>query len=507
MSTLGEFAALQAQRYGEKPLFFSREDIVSYRAFHDRTDRLAGALAALGIGKGDRIAILLGNGLEIVEIYMAAAKCGAVSIPLNTMFTAREIAYVVNNSRASILMTTSEHIGRMEALRSSAPSLKHIVAIGERVVGALCWEDVVASGCRSPPVEVAGGDVAMTLYTSGTTGHPKGAMLTHEGLLHNARAVVEAVGFRDSDRSLCMLPLFHLFAIAFDYLQMMTAGASTVIVGRFEAGEALELIERHRVTILVGVPTMFIYLLDHPDRRKRDLSSLRIGDTGGGPVPQSLKAAWKHEVGMTLIESYGLTEASPVVSIERPETPRREGSCGLPLPGMETRVVNHDNQDVPCGEPGELLVRGANVMRGYFEMPEATAQTVVDGWLHTGDLVRMDRDGYLYMIDRIKHMIICGGYNIYPKEVENILHAHPEVLECAVIGVPDLVKGEIPKACVVLRRGAHTTEQEIKDYCREALAAYKVPRVVEFMESLPKTATGKIRKVELVGGANSLAPK
>ncbi|MBI3108366.1 MAG: AMP-binding protein, partial [Candidatus Rokubacteria bacterium] len=323
------------------------------------------------------------------------------------------------------------------------------------------------------------------------------AMLTHAGLLDNAAAVVEAVGFRGADRSLCILPLFHVFAIAFDYLQMMTVGASSVIVERFDAGVALRLIERHRATVLIGVPTMFIYILRHPDRPRHDLSSLRIGDTGGGPVPTALKTEYERDIGMVLLESYGLTEASPVVTIERPGLPRREGACGLTLPGMETKVVDATGQEVPPGELGEMLVRGPNVMKGYFEMAEATTRTIVDGWLHTGDLMRKNADGHVYMVDRLKHMIICGGYNIYPKEIENVLHDHPAVLECAVVGVPDEDKGEIPKACIVLREGAHATEAEIKQFCRESLAAYKVPRVVKFLASLPKTATGKIRKGEL----------
>lgn len=498
MHTLGQLARTQAERYGARPFLFCGDEVISYRDYHERSDRLAGALAAQGLARGERIAILLPNGPEILLLYMAVGKLGAVSVPLNTMFTLPEIAYVVNNSRARLLVTTAEQAPRIGAARASMPSLEAIVAVGGAVEGALAWEALAAARAPAPEVAVDPDEVAMTLYTSGTTGHPKGAMLSHASLIENARAVVEAAGFRASDRSLCMLPLFHLFAIAFDYLQMMWAGASTVLLERFDAGRGLELIERHGVSVLVGVPTMFIYLFEHPDRPRRNLSTLRIGDTGGGPVPATLKAAWQRETGIVLLESYGLTEASPVVSIERPDLPRREGSCGLALPGLEARVVDAEGRDLPPGELGELLVRGPAVMKGYFELPEATARTVVEGWLHTGDLVRMDAEGYIYMTDRIKHMIICGGYNIYPKEIENHLHRHPAVLECAVIGQPDPVKGEIPQACVVLKPGTAATEAEIQGFCREALAPYKVPRSVVFLERLPKTATGKIRKVELV---------
>ena len=503
MSRLGEFAKAQARRFGTHPLFIAGDVTVSYAEYDERTDRLAGGLNALGLRQGDRIATLLPNGLEIVETYMAAGKLGAISVPLNPMFTPREIEYVLANSGAKILVTSARDAARVQAIRRRLPALGRIVVAGAPTADTVPFATVAAATTHSPPVRVGDDDVAMILYTSGTTGHPKGAMLTHAGLLDNARAVVEAVGFCQTDRSLCVLPLFHLFAIAFDYLQMMTAGGSTVIVERFDTEVALREIERHRVTVLIGVPTMFVYLLRHPDRPKYDLSSLRIGDTGGGPVPSALKTEYEREIGMVLLESYGLTEASPVVTIERPGKPRREGACGITLPGMETRVVDTKGQDVRPGELGELLVRGSNVMKGYFQMPEATAETIVDGWLHTGDLMRKDADGYVYMVDRLKHMIICGGYNIYPKEIENVLHGHPAVLECAVIGVPDPVKGEIPKACVVLRSGAFATEAEIKEFCRGSLAAYKVPRLVEFRTDLPKTATGKVRKGELATSVGS----
>lgn len=499
MTTLGDFARRQARRFADKPLFITDDAVVTYADYDGRGDSLAAGLAGLGVGPGDRVAVLLPNGTEILDTYLGAARRGAVTVPLNPMFTPREIEYVVNNSGARVFVTSAAHAGRVLALRAQLPSLREVVVAGEDIPGAVPFAHVAAGGPAAAPACVDPDDVAMMLYTSGTTGHPKGAMLTHAGLLENARAVVEAVGFRETDRSLCVLPLFHAFAIAFDYLQMMTAGGSTVLVERFDAGAALRQIERHRVTVLVGVPTMFIYLFEHPDRPKRDLTSLRIGDTGGGPVPAWIKTEYERQIGMVLLESYGLTEASPVVTIERPGAPRREGACGLTLPGMETRVVDADGRDVPPGELGELLVRGRNVMKGYFQMPEATARAIVDGWLHTGDLMRKDADGHVYMVDRLKHMIICGGYNIYPKEVESVLHEHPAVLECALVGVPDPVKGEVPKACIVLRDGAQATAEEIEAFCRRSLAAYKVPRVVEFMTSLPRTATGKIRKVELAG--------
>ena len=341
--------------------------------------------------------------------------------------------------------------------------------------------------------------VAMILYTSGTTGAPKGAMLTHNGLITNSDVMVDTLGFTENDRSLCVLPLFHLFATAFDLLQMMCAGASTIIVeGKFDAETACQLIEKHKATVLVAVPTIFIYLINHPGRKNYDLTSLRIGDTGGGPVPVDLKLDFEKEVGMFLAESYGLTEASPVVCVERPGRERRLGSCGLTLPTIQTRVVDQDGKDVPPGEVGELIVSGyPHIMEGYWKMPEETAEAIRDGWLYTGDLVRKDEDGYIYVVDRVKDMIVCGGYNIYPKEIEMVLYSHPAVLEAAVVQAFDDVKGEIPKAYLVLKPGEKVTEKEMNKYCRENLAAYKVPRAIVFVDELPKTITGKIRKVEM----------
>ncbi|MBI3106932.1 MAG: AMP-binding protein, partial [Candidatus Rokubacteria bacterium] len=268
MTSLGGFARQQARRFGDTPLFFSGDEVVSYRGYDERTDRLAGGLARLGLRQGDRMAVLLPNGLPILEAYMGAAKVGAASVPLNPMFTPREIEYVVNNSRAKVMMASPRDAERVQAIRDRLPSLAHVVVAGEAVAGTLPYSQVASAAPLEVTAPVDGDDVAMIAYTSGTTGHPKGAMLTHAGLLDNAAAVVEAVGFRDADRSLCILPLFHVFAIAFDYLQMMTVGASSVIVERFDAGGALRLIERHRATVLVGVPTMFIYILRHPDRQR-----------------------------------------------------------------------------------------------------------------------------------------------------------------------------------------------------------------------------------------------
>ncbi len=489
----------KAAKHKDKTLFIFKDQQVSYEAYQKKTSRMAAGLASYGLKKGDRVAVHFSNCLEIVESYFAVGKAGAISIPLNPMFTPREIKYVVNNSEAKFLITSEGFLPTLQSVRQEMPTLEKVIVQGTRdypdtIPYRKLYEGVTK---KVEGLDVDPDSVAMILYTSGTTGSPKGAMLTHDGLIENAEIMVNTLGFQPSDRSLCVLPLFHLFATAFDLLQMMCAGASTVIVERFDAEIACQVIEKYKASVLIAVPTIFIYLINHPGRKKYDLTSLRIGDTGGGPVPVDLKLAFEKEVGMFLAESYGLTEASPVVCVERPGQERRIGSCGLTLPGMETRVVEQEDKDVPPGEVGELIISGPNVMKGYWKMPEETAKTLRGGWLHTGDLVRKDQDGYVYVVDRVKDMIICGGFNIYPKEIELVLYSHPSVLEAAVIGLKDDVKGEMPKAVIVLKPGEKLTEKEMNEFCRKNLAAYKVPRIIEFADSLPKTITGKIRKVDM----------
>jgi long-chain acyl-CoA synthetase len=491
----------KASKHKDKTLFIFKDQQINYREFQQKTSLMAAGLASIGLKKGDRVAVYFPNSLEIIESYFAVGKAGAISIPVNPMFTPREIKYLVNNSEAKFLFTSEAFLPTLQSARNEMPSLEKVIVQGTRdYFDTIPYRRLFEGSTKGMDgLDVDPESVAMILYTSGTTGAPKGAMLTHDGLITNAEIMMTTMGFEETDRSLCSLPLFYLFAIAADLLQMMCAGASTVIVERFDAEIICRLIETYKVSVLNGVPTMFTYLINHSGRNKYDLTSLRIGDTGGGPVPVHLKLSFEKEVGMFLAEGYGLTESAPNLCIERPGQERRIGSCGLTLPGMETRVVNREDRDVPVGEVGEIIARSPTLMKGYWKIPEETAKTLRGGWLHTGDLGRKDKEGYVYIVDRLKDMIICGGFNIYPKEIELVLYSHPSVLEAAVIGVKDDVKGEIPKAVIVPKPGMKVTETEMKEFCRENLAAYKVPRFFEFTDSLPKTVTGKIRKMEMKG--------
>nr|MBC8459874.1 AMP-binding protein [Deltaproteobacteria bacterium] len=364
--------------------------------------------------------------------------------------------------------------------------------------GTHAYETLLKESSDEPPdVEVKPEDLAIALYTSGTTGVPKGVMLSHNGILLNAELTKDAIGYREDDRFAGVLPMFHSFAFSFDILQMMLVKASTAIFGRFDIKDVVSGIEKYHCTSLAGVPTMFTYIYNYSDLNKYDLTCLRIGDCGGGPVPVELVEEFQERFGMTVVESYGLTEISPVACVERPDMERRLGSCGLVFPGMEPKIIDPSGDEVRDGDVGELVIKGPTHMLGYFKMPKETDEAIKDGWLYTGDLFRKDKDGYLYFVDRLKYMIVTAGYNIYPKEVENVLYAHPDVLEAAVIGIPDPAKGDIPKAYIVPRDDGKRNEKGIMDYCRKNLAAYKVPRIIEFVHALPQTASGKIKKYVL----------
>jgi len=499
MLVLGDLIRARALDSGEKVVFIFKGREMTYGQLYERSTRLANALAQLGIKKGDRIAILLQNSFEIVESYFAIGLLGCATIPLNPMYTGREIEYIVNNSESKALITKEMFYPNVAKVRDKLTTLKHLIVQSDNPPPRTHSYDkfVKEFSDKTIDVEVKPDDIAIVLYTSGTTGIPKGVMLTHNGILLNAELTKDAIGYKEDDRFIGVLPMFHSFAFSFDILQMMMVKASTAIFERFDVKEVVEGIEKYQCTVLAGVPTMFTYIYNYPDLNKYDLNSLRIGDCGGGPVPVELVEEFQKKFGMTVVESYGLTECSPVTCVERPNMERRSGSCGQVFPGMTAKIVDIHGKEVPDGEVGELIIDGPTHMKGYFKMPVETKEAIKDGWLYTGDLFKKDKDDYLYFVDRLKHMIVTAGYNVYPKEVENVLYNHPNVLEAAVIGVPDSAKGDIAKAYIVPKGDGELSEKEIIDYCRQNLAAYKVPRIVEFVDALPQTASGKVKKYVL----------
>ena len=491
---LGELIRKQAARYGPKTLFTCGGVRRTYAEFDERTTRLTGGLQALGLRKGDRVACYMPNSIELIEAYYATSKAGAVTVFLNALLTAREIRYILQDSEARVIFTAPGLLPNVQEVRPDAKRLESIVVHGATVPPETVRFDDLLDRKPFTPVPVGIGDVAWLGYTSGTTGQPKGAILTHCGATFVAAAVIDRFGQREDDVILCALPLFHSYALNSCMIQVMMAGASQVILERFTPEGVLQAIQDHRVTIFPGVPTMFNYLVNFPDRGKYDLRSLRLCKSAGAVLPAKLTHDFERLYGVPLVDGYGITEAHSFVTLNDPNGKRPDGSCGKAIEGVEVRIVDREGRAMPPGERGELIFRGPNLPVGYVNRPEATAEALRGGWYHSGDVAYTDGEGYVYIVDRIKDTIICGGYNIYPKEVEDVIYAHPAVLDVAVVGVPEEAKGEIPKACVVLKPGAAATAAELEAYCRQSLAAYKVPRIIEFLDKVPKTASGKTQR-------------
>ncbi len=452
--------------------------------------RLANALRRLGIGPGERVVVMLPNCPEVMQAYTAILKLGAVIVPVIFLLNPEEVRHILADSGARLAITSPELAPKLEGWAGP------VVSVGG-APGAMAYEELVA--CETDTfvtVDRADGDLAVILYTSGTTGRPKGVALSHDNLASNARAAASLYELDRAEWALAVLPLSHSYG-----LTLMNAGnllgTRGVLLRWFNPERVLETIQRYRVQQMSGVPTMFVYLLNVPTAERFDTSSMKVWGSGAAPLPLEIVEPFEKKFGGRLLEGYGLTEASPVVSAHRASGVRKLGSVGQPIPGVEVKVVDDDDREVPAGELGEVCVRGRNVMVGYYGLPEETARTLRHGWLHTGDVGRLDVDGFLYIVERKKDLIIRGGFNIYPREVEEVLYAHPTVAEAAVVGMRDPLMGEDVLAFVALKAGAQVTPEEIIGFCQERLAKYKCPKQVRLVESLPKNAVGKILRKEL----------
>jgi long-chain acyl-CoA synthetase len=433
---------------------------------------------------------MLPNVPEFAIIYYGILRAGAVVVPMNPLLKAREVAYYLDDSQASLIFA-----GRDCTEEAAAGAARAGVAC---VVVDGQFGDLLAS---VPPAtgaaDRAGGDTAVILYTSGTTGQPKGAELTHANLSTNVEIfVTDLVQLGPQDVIFGGLPLFHSFGQTCGLNAAVSVGACLTLVARFVPAKVFEVLARDRVTVFEGVPTMYVGLLG-ADRDEPDLSALRVCVSGGAALPVEVARGFEEAFGCVILEGYGLSETSPVASFNHPDRARKPGSIGTPLRGVQMRAVDEWGKDVPAGEVGEIAIRGHNVMKGYWRRPEATAEAIPDGWFRTGDLARVDDDGYFFIVDRRKDLIIRGGYNVYPREIEEVLYGHPAVAEAAVIGVPDATLGEEIGAAVVLKPGETLTPQQIREYVKAEVAAYKYPRKVWLLAALPKGPTGKVLKREI----------
>jgi long-chain acyl-CoA synthetase len=485
---------------------------LTYAEINAKANQVASALKKYGIRPGDKIALSCANLPFFPIIYFGILKAGAVVVPLNVLFKAREIAYHLNDSDARVYFCfegTPELPVGLEGMKgfSDAANCEKLVLLTLDAAAESPYENAQTfqQFIENEPAEfesemTSENDTAVILYTSGTTGQPKGAELTHLNVVLNARLSDTMYPRRDADVHLLTLPLFHSFG---QIVQMNAAfynRATIVLLPRFAPEDALSLMEKHDVTIFAGVPTMYWALLNFPEAEKFDLTkiarNLRLCLSGGSPLPVEVLRGFEAKFNTKIIEGYGLSETSPVATFNKHDA-SRPGSVGFPVWGVEVRVVDENGNDAGEDELGEIVIRGHNVMKGYYKRPEATAAAIRNGWFHSGDIGRRDAEGYFYIADRVKDMILRGGFNVYPRELEEVLMTHEAVSLCAVVGVASEEHGEEVKAFIVKKPGATATENEIVEWCRENMASYKYPRLIEFRDSLPMTATGKILKREL----------
>jgi long-chain acyl-CoA synthetase len=537
--TLPQMFRTTVRQHGEKDalVFFGHK--ISYRELDDASEAFAAGLAAQGVKKGDRVALLLPNCPHFVIAYYGAQKIGAIIVPCNPTYTEKELVTQLNDSKPSAFVTLSvlfklartvqQKVGISHLIVGNIkdyfpPALKLVFTVakekkeGHRVelegAGVHSWSEFLAkyASHKAPTVEISPDDIALYQYTGGTTGVPKGAMLSHRNLTTNTRQGAAWMGAdqKGVDVTLCAVPFFHVYGMTVAMNLSVYVAGSMVLMPRFVPGDVLKAIDRYRPTLFPGVPAMYIALLNHPDVSKYDLSSIEACMSGAAPLPVEVQEKFEKLTGAKLIEGFGMTELSPI-SMGNPLYGRRkEGSIGLPMPGVDAKIVDLEtgDTDLPVGEVGELVVSGPMVMQGYYNRPEETAKTIRDGWLYTGDIAKMDDDGYFFIVDRKKDMILSNGFNVYPRDVEEVLYQHPAVQEAVVAGVPNERGDDTVKAFIVLKEGATATPEEIIKFCRESLTAYKAPRSVEFRESLPKTLIGKhLRRVLVEEEKAKLAAK
>jgi long-chain acyl-CoA synthetase len=466
------------------------ESAMTYAELEDGCARAAGLLRARGIGPGDRVAVMLPNLPQFALAYYGALRLGAIVVPMNPLLKKREVAFYLRDSGAGVIFA----LAGME---------EHAVA-GAEQAGAECipvafgeFEARLADAEPVPEVaDCGGGETAVLLYTSGTTGSPKGAELSHDNLRRNMEISQELFDLDPEDVVSGALPLFHSFGQTCGLNAAIGSGGCLTLLPRFDPAQAVETLSGHRVSVCLGVPTMYAAMLGQP-LDGLDFSRLRACVSGGSAMPVAVLHDCEAAFGCPVLEGYGLSETSPVAAFNQPGCERKPGSIGTPIAGVEMKVVDEDGRDLPAGEVGEILIRGHNVMKGYWNSPEATARALRGGWMHTGDLARVDDDGYFFIVDRIKDMVIRGGLNVYSREVEEVLHEHPAVQEAAVVAVPHPLLGEEVGAAVVLRDGAEADERMLRSFVRSEIAAYKYPRHVWFVDALPKGPTQKVLKREI----------
>ncbi|RME42344.1 MAG: long-chain fatty acid--CoA ligase [Caldilineae bacterium] len=513
MLNLSVILEASARRYPGKTAVVFDEVRLSYAQLNAAANQVANGLAKRGIGMGDKVALSCPNLPYFPIVYYGILKTGATVVPLNVLLKRREIAYHLDDCDAKAYFcfqgTPQLPMGEEgNAGFSQVDKCEHFFMITADPAAPSPIEGTTTLGMlmhNQPPtfdtVQTSTEDTAVILYTSGTTGKPKGAELTHFNMFFNAVISTQLVDLGKDEISLIVLPLFHSFGQTVQMNATVYGSGTMVLLPRFDPDAVLAAMEKENVTIFCGVPTMYWALLNHPGANKYDLDkiarNLRVCGSGGAALPVEVLKDFEKRFNVPILEGYGLSETSPVASFNHLDRPRKPGSIGTPVWGVEMKVVDENDNELPPGEPGEVVIRGHNVMKGYYNRPEVNKEVMRGGWFHTGDVAKTDEDGYFYIVDRLKDMIIRGGFNVYPREIEEVLMTHPAISLAAVIGVPDEEYGEEIKAFVVLKAGASATPEEIVAWSKQNMAAYKYPRLVEIRDTLPMNATGKILKTQL----------
>ncbi|MCW2761421.1 MAG: long-chain-fatty-acid--CoA ligase [Marmoricola sp.] len=481
-----------AAKYGDRPAVRLDDLVLTYEQLQDGARRVAALLADKGVGPGDRVGLVLPNVPAFPVLFYGALAAGAVVVPMNPLLKGREVKYYLEDSGASIVFAWKD-------MAEEAGKGADAVGIECLKVDPADFTDLLAEyEPEEKVVDRDGDDTVVLLYTSGTTGQPKGAELTHANMISNAATTAETlIELSEEDVVMGCLPLFHCFGLTCGLNAAVLTGACLTLIPRFDAAKALEVVGRDQVTVFEGVPTMYAGMLHVEDAESYDMSSLRACISGGSAMPVEVMRKFEKTFDCIVLEGYGLSETSPVASFNRPDMERKPGSIGLPVRGVEMKLVDDEGNDVDEGEVGEIAIRGENVMKGYWERKQDTEEAIPDGWFRTGDMAKVDEDGYFFIVDRKKDLIIRGGYNVYPREVEEALYEHEAVREVAVIGIPDDSLGEEVGAAVALKEGQQVDVEELQAFAKDRLAAYKYPRAVWIVEELPKGPTGKILRREV----------
>jgi len=496
MTNLATILTASALRYPHHPAIRLHDLVVTYAELDDLTARTAGWLLANGFEPGDRVGIVMPNVVAFPVFYYGALRAGATVVPINPLLKSGEIEHYFGDSGAKLAFVWATAADEA-TIAGNVTSTEIVVVDDDTLAFAARWPSIPELVPR------ADDDTAVILYTSGTTGAPKGAQLTHANLHRNCTTFIGLFDLGSTDVVMGCLPLFHAFGQSNGLNAAIAAGASLTLVPRFQPTSVLELIERHRVTVFEGVPTMYVMLLNTD--AGLDTTSLRMCISGGAALPVEVLRGFRETFGAMILEGYGLSETSPTATFNRPDK-TKPGSIGVPIEGVELKLVDRDGSDTPSGEPGEIVIRGHNVMKGYWNRPDATSAAFVDGWFRTGDLATRDDDGFYYIVDRKKDLIIRGGFNVYPREIEEVLYQHPSVREAAVIGVPHPTLGEEVAAAITLRPDTTALPEELREYVKARIAPYKYPRHVWLVDALPHGPTGKIVKREIVIPAEFASP-